>query len=556
MKNPKSIFYLLAAVVLAALGCGGPRYLKSLQDDDFYLTLLSQASLDEEEGNLGGAIASYRQAVKLNPHSALLNLQLAHAYYRAGDNALALRYGRRAVALAPEDADCRLVLGNAYIQAKDFSAAIVQYRQAYRLRPGDNILSTLAGLYEAKGLADSAAAMFERRLQSQDSPAIRFQLASLLARSARWAEALGQYRLLFQAGSTAPELLSALGSLHQIQRDPDSALYYFTRAEALQPANLQIKYYIFNLLLEKGDYSAAILQAQQMLELDPGNVKIRLPLARLYLRLSDTARAQAQFAAILEQDSTQVEALYHLARMKIDLKDFLDAKVYLKKTLSLIPRLPEAWYLLGLCHTAADQPDSAAWAFRRSRFYGNRYSTNYQLAQAYYVLERYRQALPYFRKLYPHHQRSVVFLFQYGAVLERTGNYEEAVPIFRKLLKLDPNHASALNYLGYMFAERGQNLAEAESLIARALALEPDNPFYIDSRGWVYYMSGRYQEACRDLEQAVSLMPNDATLREHLGDVYQALGQIPRAREQWQRALEIEPDRASAQKKLEAVPEQ
>jgi len=551
IASPK-IHRLLALWLLGViLGCGGPRYLKSLRADDIYLTWLSQASIYEDEDNLEGAIASYRQALKLNPRSALINMQLSHACYRAGHQAAAQRYGQKAVNLAPEDADCRLVLGNAYMQAKDYGRAIIQYRQAYRLLPQDNILHTLAGLYEAKGLADSAIAVYERRLQSQDNHAVRFQLASLLARSARWAEARDQYRRLLQADSTSPQLLAAMGSLHRVLNSPDSALYYFTRAEARQPANLQLKHYIFNLLLEKNDYPAAILQAQQILELDPGDQKIRLPLARLYLHLSDTARARAQLAAVLEQDSTQAEALYYLARMKIDLKDFAAARAGLQKTLSLIPKLPEAWYLLGLCHVAADQPDSAVHAFRRSRYYGNRSSIDYQSAQAYYALERHRQALPYFRKLYPHYKKSVAFLFQYGAVLERTGNFVEAVEIFRRLITLDPSHASALNYLGYMFAERGENLAEAESLIAKALQSEPDNPYFIDSMGWVYYMTGRFEQARAELERAVSLMPDDATLREHLGDAYMALDRVQQAIEQWRRALELDPGREAARKKID-----
>src|SRR5437879_13444926 len=93
--------------------------------------------------------------------------------------------------------------------------------------------------------------------------------------------------------------------------------------------------------------------------------------------------------------------------------------------------------------------------------------------------------------------------FQLGVVLGKQANGADAVRAFRQVIALDPKHAEAYNYVGYMYAERGQNLDEAIQLINQALAIEPENGYFIDSLGWAYYQKGRYLEALKELKRAV-----------------------------------------------------
>lgn len=553
-NSVRASLLLLAAVAAAALaGCSGRHALERLREDDLFLALASQGWQHEQAGDLATAAAAYRQALKVNPSSALLNMQLSLACYRLGDWASAVRYGRRAVSLEPDNADYRLVLGNAFMLAKDLRSAAVQYRQAYRLRPADNVLHTLAGLYEAVGLPDSAEAVYRRRLGEGGGPDLRLQLGAVLARSRRWDMALEQYRLAAAADSANPRTQAAMAGLHQMMGRNDSALHYFGRAEELEPANIQLKGHILTLLMGNRDYQAAALQAQDILALDPANRAARHQLARIYYNLGDRDRAETQYLALADRDSTDTESLFALARLRLDRKDYPGARGFLTRTLALLPDFREGWNLLGLCQLALDLPDSAMASFARSRQLGNPLEPDHQAALAYSALERYPEALPYYRKLFSKRKGDAPFLFGYASALERSGEYEKAVNVFRRLLKIDPRHASALNYLGYMFAERGVNLAEAETLVARALAIEPDNPFYIDSMGWVYFMSGRLEKAVTELERAVALMPDDPTLRDHLGDAYRAQGQQQKALEQWRQALRLEPGKDGIREKIDEL---
>ncbi|NOX82528.1 MAG: tetratricopeptide repeat protein, partial [Alphaproteobacteria bacterium] len=124
----------------------------------------------------------------------------------------------------------------------------------------------------------------------------------------------------------------------------------------------------------------------------------------------------------------------------------------------------------------------------------------------------------------------------------------------KRAVALAPEEAIALNYLGYSWAERGENLDEAFDLIEKAVVLDPNSGAIIDSLGWANYQRGHYKVAVGHLEQAASLEPGDPTVTDHLGDVYWRLGRKIEAGYQWRRVLELEPDdalRASVEKKLE-----
>jgi tetratricopeptide (TPR) repeat protein len=169
-------------------------------------------------------------------------------------------------------------------------------------------------------------------------------------------------------------------------------------------------------------------------------------------------------------------------------------------------------------------------------------------AEAYQRLEKYPESIPVLEQLVakPEPNAPAPALkaahFLLGAAYERSGKREQAVAEFRRLLEADPEYHAALNYLGYMFAERGENLEEARKLVEKAVALEPDNGAYVDSLGWVYYRLGHLEQARVALERATRLETGDGTVQEHLGDVYGAMGQRDRAGEAYRRAIELETD--------------
>ena len=158
----------------------------------------------------------------------------------------------------------------------------------------------------------------------------------------------------------------------------------------------------------------------------------------------------------------------------------------------------------------------------------------------------YGEAVPWLEKAVAAAPEAPEPSFHLAAAYERLGRREEAVGVFEKLLERLPDFAPALNYLGYMFAERGERLPEAVQLTLRALRLDPDNGAYADSVGWAYFQHGDLNRAREYLERAAGLIPADATILEHLGDLYVARGESAKARATYERALQLNEDNAAA----------
>lgn len=135
-------------------------------------------------------------------------------------------------------------------------------------------------------------------------------------------------------------------------------------------------------------------------------------------------------------------------------------------------------------------------------------------------------------------------LFARGMAQSRLGDWTAAETDMLDGLKLQPDNAQALNFLGYSWLDRGEKTDEAFDLIRRAVALKPDDGYILDSYGWALYRQGDYAAAVTWLEKAVAAVPGDATILDHLGDAYWRAGRERDAHFQWQRGRELTSDTA------------
>ncbi|HYH07522.1 MAG TPA: tetratricopeptide repeat protein [Thermoanaerobaculia bacterium] len=138
--------------------------------------------------------------------------------------------------------------------------------------------------------------------------------------------------------------------------------------------------------------------------------------------------------------------------------------------------------------------------------------------------------------------------FQLGSVYERTNDRKAAEAVFLEVLAKNPQHAPSLNYLGYMWAESGVNLDRAQDMLTRAVGQEPNNGAYVDSLGWVYFRLGKLDLAEKYLTDATRLLPRDATVHEHLGDVLAKRGDMQRALQLYRTAIDLDPESKDIEK--------
>jgi tetratricopeptide (TPR) repeat protein len=241
-------------------------------------------------------------------------------------------------------------------------------------------------------------------------------------------------------------------------------------------------------------------------------------------------------AEALAQVGRRSEALEILGRQQIEAPATFQIAAKRAEILFDLGRRAEAQAVLGEL-VALDDLEAlslAAEIFQRNELH----------AESIPVLERALELQP----------RAVRLMFWLGAAYERSGQQNVAAEVFERLLGIDPQFAPALNYLGYMWAEGGQNLERALELVRQAVALEPDNGAYADSLGWAHFQLGNYEEARGHLERAAQLVGEDAVVFEHLGDLYVVLGRPDEAGDYYQRALELQNDNAAnVQRKLDEL---
>ncbi|MEJ0018941.1 MAG: tetratricopeptide repeat protein [Acetobacteraceae bacterium] len=129
-----------------------------------------------------------------------------------------------------------------------------------------------------------------------------------------------------------------------------------------------------------------------------------------------------------------------------------------------------------------------------------------------------------------------------GICYERSRQWGRAEADFKYALTLAPDQPFVLNYLGYSWADMGQNLPQAREMIEKAVQRRPNDGAIVDSLGWVMLRQGQIADAVRTLERAVELDPEDSSINSHLGDAYWAAGRKLEATYQWRRALIFNPE--------------
>lgn len=288
--------------------------------------------------------------------------------------------------------------------------------------------------------------------------------------------------------------------------------------------------------------------------------EVRLKLAEIYLQGQDSTNAAEQLKAIAEDDPGNGQVYYLLGRLAYDDRRLPEAEDYFHKTLLLSDDNRDAYFKLAEVQIDLQHTKEAVETLQKEREkFGVGFISRYLMGLAYVEEKEFTNAVNEFTgaeviaKATDPKLLSAGFYFDAGAACERKGDFEEAEKYFDKSLELSPNFPAALNYLGYMLADRGVQLEKARGLIEKAVKMEPKSAAYMDSLGWVLYRLKKPQEALARIQEAIKLSEQaDATIYDHLGDIYAELKQTDKAVEAWRKSLSVEPNE-EIKKKVERL---
>ncbi len=492
-------------------------------------THYSAGVLHDLQENPAAAIKEYYLAALSDPGDESLILEVSRRLILDKQPDKAIEILKRATARPNASAALYARLGLVYLQTGKSDAAIAADRMAIKRDP--KLLSGYQNLFltylNDQHPAEALKVLDEASRQESVDVEFLVNLAEL-------------YVNLFVQSPTYKEAARA------------KALAVMARAEKLKPTRKEVLLKMADNLGSLGENKRAAAVYEDLLkgrDDDPGlRDRVRRKLAAIYIRDGDSQHAGELLQAILREDPTNVEACYRLGRIAYEQKKPGEAVEYFSKAVLLSPEFEQAYYDLALAQLADDKPGLAQNTLARAvKMFQQNFVLEWLQGHVNMRLKAYPEAIRHFTaaeviaKATDPGRLDDSFYFQLGAAYERKGDYDSAQTYFEKCLKLAPDSAEALNYLGYMWAEHGTNLNQALDLIEKANKLSPQNAAYLDSLGWVLFKLDRPKEALAPILKAVELSPEpDATVLDHLGDIYAALKQDDKAREAWGKSLKLE----------------
>lgn len=525
-------------------------------DDPGAYELFSLGTQLEFEGRTKQAIEYYKAAQALAPRSAEINISLAGALYSMQRFDEGIFYARSALTADPENARIHQIVALGYLGKRDLPQAIESYARALALAPEQlDLYLASATLHEAARDIPAAISVLESVPPDLRTPDLYVRLAALAGRMNDHASAVDYARRGYALDTTSSAVLISLATGFEMLGVTDSAVGYYERARAnMDTFALDIALRLVDLYTEADRYDDVQATAEQILNAAPLNAHVRRSLGYAYYKLGAAAAALDQFYIALRHDPADAYSAFYLARIYLEQGEYERARREIEGALRIEPDFIEAWIYLGFIAIEEQDYDLAAHAFTEAAFRGA------DLAQVYYLLGAIREteladddALRFYRKALAADPENVAALQALAGLASRLGHDDRAFRYFERIIEIDTMNAVALNYVGYTYAERNERLEYALELIDRALTIEPENGYYIDSRGWVLYRMGRRDEALSDLKRASQLV-EDAVILEHLGDVHLELGDREAARAAYERALELDPGNAGLKTKIDLGP--
>jgi len=264
----------------------------------------------------------------------------------------------------------------------------------------------------------------------------------------------------------------------------------------------------------------------------PETIDLALLYARCALQLRpDLALARLLLSDVLSAQNKPEESLAVLAEFPPNSPYSWSARLRVAANLEMLDRTEEA--LTQLKAMSAEAPMRAG--------------ADMQLGDLLRVKKRFSEAVDAYNEAIRRLQAAGMperwsLFYSRGIALERSGRWKPSEADLLHALGLKPDQPLVLNYLGYSWIDRGENLERGLKMIEKAVELRPEDGYIVDSLGWAHYRLGDYSSAVQYLEKAIELVPEDPTINDHLGDAYWQSGRPSEARFQWRRALQFGPE--------------
>jgi len=509
------LFWLLASSTMLQ---SAPQATPSPLGQAYFLFLEGRAL--EGRGEFDAAIRTYRQVLEIVPAAADVHAELAALFARQGRASESVEEARRATAIDPENQEANRILGF--------------------------VLATIGEQRRDTAMQDQAIGHFETALATGGrDPASALTLGRLAVRRGRYPLAIKWLNefLLDQAGY--PEAMELLAEAYEGSGRPAEAAALVEELVASSRDQVRTRSWLAELHEAAGDWTRAAAVWRELESASPSTPTYAIRRAMAVANGGDFEAARGLLGELAVRESDNLRIWYLLSQVERRAGNVDGAVAAAERIRAIDADSPFGLVALAEARLAGRDPGRAITllearvAAGRSDDVESGMFTRMAglLASALQESGETTRAVTVLEAASARVSDDDDLLFNLGAAFDRDGRFAEAERVFRNIITRDPGYADALNYLGYLLADRGERLDEAVALISRALEVERDNPSYLDSLGWARYRQGDFVGAREPLERAAAALPRTSVVQDHLGDLYLELKQYREAVAAFDRAL-------------------
>jgi tetratricopeptide (TPR) repeat protein len=508
----------------------------------YHFMLGYQAELSQ---NSEQALKEYQAALKADPTALSVKARLASLHFSLGDVPNALRYAEEVADGRPDDARMLIHMAGILASGGKGEKALSVIDRAIELEPdaGEAYFSRGLLLLNLKRPAEAEQAMRAGIARSPENAVGHYHLGRILLEAGKIDDAMASFERAITANSAFEPAYLALASMHEARHEKDQAIAVLKRyLQHVNPRNREIRHQLVRIHVEAKDYQGARKELEQLIAEDPSDLDAQLRMALIHGEQKEYAQAIDRLNGILKVRPAELKVRDYLGYIYEESKDTGKALETYKLNVQLEPTFYEGHLHLGVLYYRLKRfPEANEHLGRAIALNPKQPESHIVQGLAYLQQEQYDKSAEVFQEGIRHNPKNADLHFNLGTAYDKLDRFDEVVRAMETAIQLDPHHADALNYLGYSYAERGIRIDQALSLTKQAVALKPDNGYYVDSLGWAFFKSGQLAEALTELKRAAVLVGDDPVIYEHLGDIYAKQQRLSDAREAWLHALELDP---------------
>ncbi len=511
---------------------------------DYHFALAEAYSL---EGEVQRAIEEYKLTLLYDPNSSLVHVKLGSEYVKKGLLSEAVKHAEQAVALDANHFEARFLLGGLYSSMKLYEPAKTQYKAVVERDPQNTEAYLYLGALQAEeNQYEDAIQTFKKvaALKSNTSPHLaHYYIGRIQIETKQLALAKGSFETALSLKPDFVDGVIALGGILDKSGQADKAKKLYESFQDRFGPHERIAEVLAKMFLEAEDFDEAYNQYEIVSIKDPQNLNAKVKMALILIEKKEYARAVERLKDVIALAPEADKIRFYLGAVYEEMRDYSSA-------IEQFSRLPitSSFYEEAVLHTAylyklRDEYDKALEVIEAG-------AKNRPDVPQFYALwasllddqKKYDVALNMLKTAVQKFPKSDQLWFFLGSIQDKVGDKASMVTCMQTVIEINPDHAQALNYLAYSFAESGRDLDNALTMAEKAMGLKPGDPYIMDTYGWVLYRLGRYSEAVKTLELAHRQKPDESIIAEHLGDAYYQVQAPQQARQMYERAFASEKD--------------